>query len=355
MLCMFHSHFKVTYVPRGLGAIVVYFLLLLIVLVAPAFICFGMQNFWLQTNDFFEMPSISFSGNCALRVTTVLGKEYLWTCSELFNEEHLYGTPIGILPFFSMYHDRNTDGKVTDITIVLSVRINELSQSIYDGPITLPTGETLDAIQEAYFLPEFAYKVNNYLMKVNMTVAPLMHYVRPSEYIPSETDITAISSGPLCAITAADMDFYSTELLINSRYVRYTNVYAVSPLSDVTQPAELMNLPVFADAYSSRNQTVVTRVYTQSSGGLSLLGEEFTRSMLEDLDSLNAFTWRVHLRVLPAHIFYRPSITEALKWAWVQYFSVAFVLQWVLWNVRGMIVTLGLVETRAVYTARTSR
>ncbi|CCW59818.1 unnamed protein product [Phytomonas sp. EM1] len=322
-----------------------------------------MQNFWIKDNYLFHTPEVEFSNRCALRVTTVLGKEYLWTCSENFNEAYLYGDPMGVIPYFSIYQDaRDEKGRISEITFTLSIPINNLGDILSEAgqaaSSTDPsTDPVFDAVSHVEFLPEFVYRIHHPLVRLNMTAAPLLRFTRPLFHSPTGTaSPLASNSGPLCGFTEADLWFHSTVRLprSTSRKERGHHALERSPfVEDATELAVLYDLPSFARRYTSRAQRVETRMITETSGGLGLFaGGETVRGVWQDSQLLHAFTWRIRLRVQPAQLFYRPSFAEALKSAWVQYFAIAYVIQWVLWWVRGFVVVNGVVDTRAVFTRR---
>ncbi|EPY26867.1 hypothetical protein AGDE_11052 [Angomonas deanei] len=347
-IALFHQHYKVRYVPKGLTAWIFYILCLLIVIVLPFVIGLAMQNFWIENNYFYHKPEITFTGRAAVRVSTVLRKEYLWTTSTDFNTQFVEGTSMEILPLFSV--TRNGD----DFEFLITVPINDLGSPLYSEEYVYTTGipanQVLDSIKEASFLPEFIYTIHSQKIKLNMTAAPLLLFERTPNTYSTRIDNTTVSysSGPTCAVTEADLQFHSTNRLINSPYVHYTNTYTDSPfLQKAKQAADLYDLPYFAQYYTSRNQSLVTRTRLQSAGGLELL-EQPDR----DLDLLNSFTWRVKLRATPAVVQYVPSYREVLKWGWIQYFIIAYVIQWVMWKIRGFIVVLGLLDVSAIYHAR---
>ncbi|GET88110.1 hypothetical protein, conserved [Leishmania tarentolae] len=359
-LSLYHEHYGIRYAPHGLSSWLLYVLCLLVILVIPVVIAFFMQNFWVKTNYFYDMPNATFTGRCAVRVSTVLGKEYLWTCSDLFHGA-LQGTSLSILPYFSIYEeDRDGDGKVDYVNFLMSFPLGDPLEvpSLYATPsVDAPTSQR-DSILEASFLPEFLYSINHRLMKVNMTAAPLLRYQRS----PMQNDFgnvsTATSStyswsgAPVCALTKADMLFHTTQSLISSRHVSYTHTYTSSLLQKLArEPADLLDLPGFAGNYAARNQSVVLRSYVETAGGPDVLRRDvgIVRGLWEDLDDLNAFTWYVQLRLPPAEVQYVPSYAEALKWGWIQYFVIAYAIQWFLWKVRMVLVTMGLIGSRAFF------
>ncbi|KAG5506415.1 hypothetical protein JKF63_05918 [Porcisia hertigi] len=379
-LSLYHEHYGVRYAPRGLASWIFYAFCLLAILITPFFIGLSMHNFWLTVNYFYHMPEVSFTGRCAVRVSTVLGKEYLWTCSDLFHGE-LQATSLSILPYFATFEeDANFDGKIDMVHFLMSFPLGDVldATSLYvqsttgtGGGADAPTSQR-DAVLEVSFLPEFVYYIRHYLIKVNMTAAPLLRYRRsplqkgfgnatgtpqtdtPVHGDPSTTisNTYSWSGAPVCALTKADMLFHTTHSLINSPSVAYTQRYTSSPLQELArQPADLLNLPQFAGHYAARNQTVVLRPYVETDGGLDVLRNDggVVRGLWDDLDDLNTFTWYVQLRIPPAEVQYVPSFAEALKWGWVQYFVIAYIFQWILWKVRMVLVKMGLLTSRAFF------
>ncbi|CBZ26619.1 conserved hypothetical protein [Leishmania mexicana MHOM/GT/2001/U1103] len=365
-LSLYHEHYGVRYTPRGLASWLFYVLCLLAILVVPFVIALFMQNFWVRVNYFYDKPEVTFTGRCAVRVSTVLGKEYLWTCSDLFHGA-LQGTSLRILPYFSTYEDdRDGDGKIDYANFLMSFPLGDALEvsSLYeptstatDGGADAPTSQR-DAILEASFLPEFVYYINHQLVKVNMTAAPLLRYRRAPMQKNFGTVTTATTStyswsgAPVCALTKADMLFYTTQSLINSPYVSYMHTYTSSPLQELArQPADLLDLPLFSGNYAARNQSVVLRPYVEAAGGLDVLRRDVSivRGLWEDLDDLNTFTWYVQLRIPPAEVQYVPSYAEVLKWGWIQYFAIAYVVQWILWKLRMALVKMGLINSRALF------
>lgn len=376
-LSLYHEHYGVRYAPRGLASWLCYIICLLIILVIPFIIGLAMENFWVQTNYFYQMPQVTFTERCALRVSTVLGREYLWTCSDLFNDAML-GTSLSLTPYFAVYEeDKDGDGKTDVMNFLLNFPLgNATDGSLYGSRTTttvagVPAPTFLrDAVLDVTFLPEFVYDIKHYLMKVHMTAAPLLRFTRLPLQRNAGTTTTTVDGGsaaaatpltvisnawsgaPVCALTKADMLFHSTESLINSPYVSYQHTYTGSPLEELArQPADLMNLPQFASAYTSRNQSVVLRPYEEVFGGLDVLRLDSTvvRGLWDDLDDLNAFTWYIQLRIPKAEVQYVPSYAEVLKWGWIQYFVIGYIIQWFLWKVRMVIVRMGLLSSRATF------
>ncbi|KAG5479972.1 hypothetical protein LSCM1_06391 [Leishmania martiniquensis] len=365
-LSLYHEHYGVRYAPRGLASWLFYVLCLVTILVVPFIMAAALQNFWLQANYFYTIPEVSFTGRCAVRVSTVLGKEYLWTCSDLFHGA-LQGTSLSILPYFAVNEDdRDGDGKMDYANFLMSFPLGDALEvpSLYTPAADVagvgadaPTSQR-DTILEVHFLPEFVYSINHNVVRVNMTVAPLLRYRRrPFQKgfgnVTTDTLTTFSWSGaPVCALTKADMIFYTTERLMSSPYVSYTDTYTSSPLQELAlQPSDLLDLPLFAGNYAARNQSIVVRPYVEAAGGLDVLRSDVgvVRGLWEDLDDLNTFTWYVQLRVLPAEVQYVPSLAEVLKWGWIQYFVIAYIVQWLLWKLRMVLVKLGLISSRAVF------
>ncbi|EPY31893.1 hypothetical protein STCU_03131 [Strigomonas culicis] len=346
---LFEVHYRRSYFARGMFSLLFLLVCLLSIVGLPFVIGWFMQNFWLENNYFYQKPTMLFTGRAVLRVSTVLGKEYLWTTSDSFNDRFLAGTEMEVLPFVSVNADVDEMNRTSMFTFVLSVPVTPVLQRVYsDANLTAPAAP-LDAIQKVAFLPEFSFVIQHYLIHVNMTAAPLVVYRRPFD---AAVDTSGdYGSSPVCAWTVADMVFHTTTRLTGQ--FSYTDD-AQSPLeASMRQPADVYYLEKFARLYSRRRQSVVLRPYVEAAGGPEVLPqEEVTHGLWEDLDTLNAFTWRIQLRVADAFVPYVPSYREVLKWAWVQYFVIAYVIQWLLWKLRGMIVTQGLIDTTAVYFAR---
>lgn len=362
MFNIYHEHFKVSYKPRGGLSWGIFLVCCLVVLIMPFIIGLAMQNFWIESNVFYQKPTVSFTERCALQFTTVLGQTKLWTCSEIFNQQFLQGSELAVQPFISIYEDdRDGDGKVDHVQFQITVPVytyeDVFANDIYNASAPAPPANTqLDSIDTVMFLPEFDYNISHYLRKVSMTAAPLLVYRRASTYNPQLANSSVnFSAGPVCAITEADMKFYTTEKLINSPYVRYTNAYSFSPfVTNAKETADLVNLGHFAEFYTLRNQSVVVRVTSETEGGLELLhtsdpATNYMGGLFEDLGMLNSFTWRIRLRIPSAEVPYVPSYSEQLKWGWVQYFVIAYLLQWFLWKVRGVLVVMGLIDSTATY------
>ncbi|KAG5480686.1 hypothetical protein CUR178_05821 [Leishmania enriettii] len=365
-LSLYHEHYGVRYAPRGVASWLFYVLSLLTILVVPIIIALSMQGFWAKASYFYAIPRVTFTGQCAVRVSTVLGKEYLWTCFDLFHGA-LQETSLSILPYFATFEDdRDGDGRIDYANFLISFPLGgalELSSpyapatATESGGADTPTSQR-DAILEVSFLPEFVYSISDDLVKVNMTAAPLLRYERNPLQKGFGNATTATSStyswsgAPVCALTKADMLFYTTQSLINSPYVSYTHTYTSSPLQELArQPADLLDLPHFAANYAARNQSVVLRSYVEAAGGLDVLRSDVSvvRGLWEDLDDLNAFTWYIQLRIPPAEVQYVPSLAEVLKWVWIQYFVIAYVVQWLMWKLRMVLVKMGLISSRAVF------
>lgn len=338
------------YVTRGIGSWVLYFLSLAALFILPFVIATSMGGIWLTNSHFTQHPRLKFSGRCLLRYTTVRGKEKLWTCSDAFNEKLLYGhAELDTLPFFTIYEeDRDSDGSVDCVTIVLGLPVNSLGSRVENS---FPPPDEMDAIERVEFIPEFIYEIIHPSIHLNMTAAPLIVFQRPGGGHASASGTGgAHTGGPVCASTSGDILFHTTEPLYSWSNVHYAHTYADSPLDAVESIDDVLNVPRFAQKYASRNQSLLFRRYAESAGGASLLPDiTYDRVLGEDMDTVGDFTWKLTLRVQDANVPYVSSIPELIKWAWIQYFTIAYVIQWVLWKLRGMLLKSGMIGSTAIF------
>ncbi|CAJ1023428.1 hypothetical protein, conserved [Leishmania lindenbergi] len=157
-----------------------------------------------------------------------------------------------------------------------------------------------------------------------MTAAPLLRYQRIAMQkglgnVTTPTSTTYRWSGAsVCALTKADMLFYTTQSLLNSPppQVSYRHTYTSSPLQGLAhQSTDLLGLPYFAGNYAARNQCVVLRPYVEVGGGLDVLRNDgnVVRGLWEDLDDLNPFIWYVQLRILLAEVHYCAILRRSVQ------------------------------------------
>nr|CCC89302.1 conserved hypothetical protein [Trypanosoma congolense IL3000] len=352
MATLYHEHFKVRYATRGFGSWVLYFLSLAALVTLPFVIALPMGGLWTTSQKLSQRPDLKFTGRCLLRYTTLHGEEKLWSCTETINRQVLHGyEELAVVPVFSVHEDRHSaDGGVDVVTVTLGLPVSGAGSSTGS---TAPPPDTVDRVE---FVPEFLYEIENPSVRVKMTGAPLIVFQRPERprklttFARRRASAKALDGGRSCALTAGVLAFRAVAPIRSVPHVYNSEAYTKSLFDGVRNVDDIINVPHFAAKYALRNQSLVFERYAESSGGCSLLTEGTYGPVLDNSTGASPnFTWKIVLRVREAEVTYTPSILERIKWGWVQYFAIAYVVQWVLWRLRGMLVKYGLVGSIAVF------
>lgn len=316
---------KIRYRANSLGAKVLELLGLLTVLIIPIIIGFAMSNFVLEYNVFVETPVVTFTDRCLVRYKTAETGERLWGCSDALMDA-LIGDPRETNLFFSVLSDdRDADGRHDSFTFTMK----------------LPMGSSTDTVTLIEFLPEFDVKLDSYHMKLLFLTAPLIQ--------PSMSLVTGSTSRVM--LFDANLAYHGSEIIDISPYVRYDRVYRASLFDTITTVQEASAVGKLGMRYASRNQSLVLDNIIQTAGGAELLPSMGNGATL-DLDELLTTTLIVKLRVVDSHVAYQPGPGEIVKWVWVQFFCIAYVVHWVVGWIRWFCVKQALINTIAIWEGR---
>jgi transmembrane protein 231 len=332
---VYEEPLRIRYRANSIGARICEMVGLLTVLIIPFVICLSMGNFWLEYSVLTEDPRVTFTERCLLRYTTVSGAERVWACSDSLNQE-LQGDPRYVVPFISVYEDdHDADGKTDAITFVLQVPLGPGGDSVTPSS---------DGIERLEFLPEFDVRIWNYALHMQFKSAPLIALQLSG----------AGSSQRRVAIVSGELRYDETGLPVADEYHRYDRVYASSLFdADITDPSHATDVTVMSRLYALQNQSLAFYHKVTSFGDASLLPATGPRGVV-DLDSTELATVVVTLRVVEAVVSYRPGYGEILKWAWVQYFTVAYVIYWFVQWARWIFVKQALINTIAVWEGKST-
>ncbi|CUG65772.1 membrane-associated protein, putative [Bodo saltans] len=327
---VYEEPLRIRYRANSIGARICEIVGLLTVLIIPFVICLAMGNFWLEYNVLTEDPQITFTERCLLRYTTISGAERVWACSDSLNQE-LQGDPRYVVPFISVYEDdHDADGKIDMFTFFFQVPLGPGGDSV--TPST-------DGIQSFEFLPEFDVRIWNYILHMQFKSAPLI-----SLHLSA-----AGTSQRRVSVVQGELRYEETSLPVADDYHRYDRVYTSSLFdADVTDVSQATDVTKLAALYALQNQSIAFRHRTSSFGDASLIPPMGPRAVV-DLDSAEMATVILKLRVVEAEVSYRPGYGEILKWAWVQYFTVAYVIYWFVQWARWLFVKQALINTIAVW------
>jgi transmembrane protein 231 len=330
---VYEEYPMIRYKANSAGAVIMQISGMAAVLIVPIIICLAMQNFWLLENTYVQTPAVSFSNKCALRVTFRGGEQRFWACSDAVNTL-LIGDSVSLSPYFSLLSDdRNSDGL--------------MDKYIFTIGVPLPSDDPSSGVAAIEFLPEFSYKVENFLFNIIMTVAPLVTVVNPDS-----------GDGSRAAIVSGDMQFRATDLVISSSYVSYAHTYRPSYFDTVTEVSDLLDIGLIARRYADRNLSVIFVPKVVTFGASSIINAEEARliptsttsfSVSDDLDDASMFQLRISMRVLAAMVNYQPSVAEALKWAWVQYMCIGIIIYYLVYYFQGFFVKNAVINTIALW------
>jgi len=320
------------YKANSAGAVVLDAVSMLIVLIVPFIICFAMGNFWTQYNVIEVTPTVGFTQRCVARVLYASGAEGFWACSSAVNDA-LVDDPIAMYPFFSYaVGDRDANGLADSFTFSLQVPLETVTVA----------SNAVDSVVRVDFLPEFWFNVSTYLFHLSMTTAPLVSVTIPND-------------GSNVALVHGDLNFAQTEIVVSSLYVNYTHAYTGSLFTQASLN-DLINVGSLAGAYARRNQSLDFKPRSIAIGDQSLLqSQDVAAAHFTDFNDARSFQLELRMGVSQAFIQYRPNPGEVLKWGWVQFFCVAYVVHWFMRLLRGFMVKQGMVNTVAVPSNRGRR
>jgi transmembrane protein 231 len=125
-------------------------------------------------------------------------------------------------------------------------------------------------------------------------------------------------------------------------------VYASTLFTELSDVSTASQVGKLAAEYARQNQSILFDSLVTTYGDLTLL-PTLGPSASVDLDAVDMVTVLIRMRVVEAHVAYRPGPGEIIKWAWVQYFCVAYVIHWVVSGTRWLFVKQALINTIAVW------
>lgn len=327
---VYEEPLRIRYRANSIGARVCEVVGLLTVLIVPFIICLAMNNFWTQHNVVTERPRITFTERCLLKYTTrASGQEKLWACSDALNEE-LSGDPRFSVPFVSLASsDNDNDNRIDEFTFTFQLDLGVGGSALDDDGLIL-----------FEFLPEFDVSIWNYAVHLRMLTAPFI-VLRD-----------AALDGSRAVVVNGELRYQETDLIQANEYVRYDRVYTSSLFDTIQDVAAASNVGNLAALYAMQNQSIGFRPTAVQFGDASILPSP--DSAVIDFSGANAVTVVLRLRVVDAEVSYRPGYGEILKWAWVQYFTVAYVIHWVVSWGRWLFVKQGLINTIAVWEGKSA-
>lgn len=320
------------YQANSAGAVVLDLVGNIVCLVAPIFICLAMQNFWSLENTYVQMPTVTFTDRCLIRVHMHSGREMYWACSDAVNDE-LIGFPMSMSPYFSVLSDdHNSDGHNDNFVFSIQVPLST-------------TNNGVDTVAKIEFLPEFRYIVKNFLFHLDFTTAPFI------------TVTNELSDESNAAILSGDLMFRQTDLISASEQVSYNTRYVNSYFDKVADINDLINIGFLAQKYGNRNESTEFYVKTLVIGSLDILATDTASRGLSnsdfrvssDIDDAESFELRINMRVPVAMVHYAPAIAEALKWAFMQYVMFWYLLFFIFWYVKNFFVKNALINTIAIW------
>lgn len=343
-LPFYQEYFHVTYSPRGTFSLVLYLFFVMLIGVSSMLICWYTTEFWAYSVVDCGKAKATFDDACGLHVVTVKGKEFFWTCSEVFNTEFLMTTHVFIQPFLSIFDDGGQS-----MEILLSVPIGDVSARLYTNPEDLPINTSLDAVESIAFIPRLRYVANGNHHSVSMEAAPQIRYERSRAYWPDGVDNTAqsFSGGPVCVHQEYLVRYSSADYRAKS-----TTTTCESGMPESVS-AILSEFYSFTSACSNPLHALHTDKTVERVGGLELWADDdSTRNIGEDLDQLNAFNWRITLQFPESCMPHTPQTGYSLKWGYIQFITIAWGFQFLYWQLRGIFATNGLIDLNAHYQGR---
>ncbi len=258
-----------------------------IVIFVPLFLAYTSESFWLKTSEYLEAPRAQFTYQ-ALLVAGARDDQ---------------GTPQALT--FSTTPELRR-GPLLSTVRPASMRTYKTDDNLDGAPevvhvdVTLP----LRAGEEVYGLSSLLmFQVDlNQRAKVKLEAAAYLDY----------------HAGVAGSALTADGDLLLVQRNALAVTGGYSEPYKMSPLlgnaSYAPQSVEEILLPVLIDRYRSRNLTArysnVMTAWTPATGDSGDQG----------------FTARFTVRIPQQPVLYVPTTSEMLKFAWMQYLSVAFIV-----------------------------
>lgn len=302
---------------QGIGSWVLEIVADLSIIILPIIVGFAMGQFWITNNTFIASPSMNYTGRGMLRAVTDTGEEYLWASSAAL-QDALVGDPRHTHPFVSLLaDDGDRDGNA----------------DVFRFTIRIPLRDAAHNIVAVQFLPAFNYTVTSDLVDIAMETAPFVAFE---------------GANPTHArrlVLDGSVPYRQLDPVYSSNFYRYDIIYRHSYLDDALDVADLRNVGRYAQRYNARNESTPYEIATAY-----FTNAETATASTVDPDGADAlFTVSATMRVPPAYVQYVPSLSETLKFAWVQFFTIAYVFQWAFSIIRKIFVKNAFVDTEATF------
>lgn len=309
---------KVRFRANTLGGWLLEGFCLLTVLIVPFIIALVMGGIWDKHGQFVATPKVVFLDKCLFKAQMTDGSSKLWGCSDKL-EAILAGDERRLVPFFSIYSDDRDGDQKPD---VISIDIE------FDAPA--------GSVSRVDFLPAFHVKMSDddQGIEIEHEAAPLI----------SVPDVSSLGSS---VVVEGRLLFYQHQPLSSSPYMRYDRVYNVSYFDDIVDIADMDAIGATAAKYARRNETlrfIPLAVYS----GLSSIND-LSREISASCDT---FSLSIVLRVPSVTVEFTPSTSQVIKFFWVQYFCIAYVVHWIVWFIREFFVKQALINTIALWEGR---
>lgn len=342
------------YTANSIGAYLLVLFSYIAVIVAPLAIGFGMGQFWITSNVLVGRPDITYTNRLIVRVETAEGNAMVYVSSPTAMEElenaiiagenegaanvlFNFKNPLDpasseLAPLSTMYpavnvfeDDHDSNGIVDGFHFQIAIPMN------YSAPQT---------VGRICILPEFNYVFDYPVpsLDIRMTAAPLICLSSPNP-------TTAFEGARL----QGDLVFKASTLPESSDYVRYDRIYAGSLFNEFTA-RELAAVSPIANAYALRNFTLGVEEKSNTFGAYDTLAMASTN--IDPTNTFHQFNLEVSLKVHDSVIRYIPPWYENLKFGWVQYFCIAFIVYYFLDFIKSILVKQAIINTIAIWEGR---
>ena len=264
------------------------------VVVVPFFLAFTSQSFWMRTGTYYEYPEVEFTYKMLMHAGGYDGADVPQVIT--------YATPPELHPIAA------TKGglRIPSLsTYIEDANRDEVAEVIHvEAEVPLRQGETLHSIN-ALFMFQLKLKDRAKLVMENAV------YVDYSPPLPGSSlyydcDLRLMQRNPLSVRGGyPNVPLYQDDTLLSN------STYSPGTSADLTMSKLLRR-------YRDRNiSTSIDHVYSA-----------WTPSAGSRTASTTQEPFRLHLavRVPQQGILYRPGLSEMLKFAWIQYLALAFIV-----------------------------
>jgi len=284
------------------------------VIIVPYLLAYNSHGFWRRENTYFEQPHVQYTHKVILLLSgyevTDPGRPHDTVPLQLYYSS---------MPAVNAFHEDNLRASV-----LKSEEVDTDNDGLNDMIMveaTMPLRPT-EAIYACTMLVFVQYRLNDRVKLEMESLVTVDHSSSvPGKSISTFGDIALSQIQPLSVRGG------------------YKQPYSNSPLLDsqTVNSAEETFVPTIIEKYSARNET------TALSSAYNVWNQDAPLSY--DHIQKKTFVSKVKVRIPRNEVLYTPEISETLKFAWIQYFSVFVIIFYLVDTVQAFVYSSQIFET----------